>query len=177
MQAKVIELYYTCSTKYLKLGDYIKYFDENKSIDDMLNCIKNKETPVRIRTSKENIIRHKLSDNSKVIYSYEEIEEEKIFNCELIQDDEEAAVAYGLYDVIGEKWQNKLGKQVYFCRNRELQLHLVREKDICTFLYADMQDLIQGLQRTGEIPDMLVAKMFVDDFELSKYDERGMLKD
>ena len=93
-----IELYYTDNLKYLKLGDYIKYF-EDESIDDMLAKIKNQETPVKIRTLKEYLIPHKLSDKSKVIYTYEEIQEEKVFDYDKVEFDVDADVSYALYPV------------------------------------------------------------------------------
>lgn len=160
-----IELYYTNGLKYLKLGDYIKYF-ENESIDDMLGKIKNQDTPVLIRALKEDVIRHKLSDNSKVIYTYEEIIEEKVFDYDKVQFDYESEVSYALYPV-NEKWHNLLGKEIYFCKDRSIQLFLVKDRDVCTFLYEDWRELKKNVLQKNEIGELLVAKMFFTDEEIA----------
>lgn len=166
-----IECYYTDNLKYLKLGDYIRYFEGNESIDDMLACIKNQETPVKIRTTKEYLIRHKLSDKSRVIYSYDEIWEEIIFDYSSVEYDRGSDVAYALYDVVNnQKWRDILGEKICFCRNRELQLYLAREKKEGVFLYDDLEELKNGLLKEGKIPDNLVIKMNCTDKEIKDND-------
>lgn len=161
-----IELYYTDNFKYLKLGDYIKYFD-NESIDDMLSKIKNQETPVKIRTLKEYLIPHKLSDKSKVIYTYEEIQEEKVFDYDKVEFDFDAGVSYALYPV-NEKWHNILGKEIYFCKDRNIQLFLTKDRDICTFLYSDWRELKDNILKNNEVGKILAAKMFATDDEMKE---------
>lgn len=168
-----IELYYTDNLKYLKLGDYIKYF-EDESIDDMLAKIKNPETPVKIRTLKEYLIPHKLSNKSKVIYTYEEIEEIPLFDYEQVESDFDNGVSYALYPV-NEKWQEILGKEIYFCRRREIQLFLVKDRDVLTFLYEDMPKLKSSVLQNYEINEKLLEKMFFTDEELDKHD-KGMVE-
>ena len=161
-----ITLYYTENLKYLKLGDYVRYF-EQESIDEMLVCIKNQETPVKIRTTKEYLIPHKLSDKSKVIYTYEEIEEEKIFDYEKVQQDAKNDVSYALYPV-NEKYQNLLGKAIYFCKDKAMQLFLVKEKDICSFMYSDMSELKNNILQRNEIGYLLTLKMSFTDTEIEQ---------
>lgn len=168
-----IELYYTNSLKYLKLGDYIKYF-ENENIDDMLGKIKNQDTPVLIRALKEDVIRHKLSDNSKVIYTYEEIIEEKVFDYDKVQFDYESDVSYALYPV-NEKWHNLLGKEIYFCKDRAIQLFLVKDRDVCTFLYEDWRELKKNVLEKNEIGEILVSKMWLTDAEIAQEIAKGNL--
>lgn len=160
-----IELYYTEDLKYLKLGDYIKNFENNESIDDMLSCIKNKEQPVKIRTSKENIVRHKLSNNFKVIYSYEEIMDDKIFDYTLLEEDIDSGVAYSSYKVMSEKYKDVLGEEIYFCRNREILRYIVKNRDALAFLFEDLPELRKNLQKTGNIGERLTVQMFFEDCE------------
>ena len=160
-----IELYYTDNLKYLKLGDYIKYFD-NESIDEMLAKIKNQETPVKIRTLKGYLIPHKLSDKSKVIYTYEEIQEEKVFDYDKVEFDADSDVSYALYPV-NEKWHNLLGKEIYFCKDRAIQLFLVKDRDICTFMYEDWRELKKNVLEKNEIGEQLVNKMWLTDEEIA----------
>lgn len=167
-----IELYYTYNLKYLKLGDYVRYF-EQESIDDMLACIKNQETPVKIRTTKEYLIPHKLSDKSKVIYTYEEVEEEKIFDYDKVQFDGDNDVSYALYEV-NEKYQNLLGKEIYFCKDRAIQLYLVKEKDICSFMYSDLNELKNNILHRNEIGDNLCTKMFLTDEQIAEMEKEDV---
>ena len=161
-----IILYYTENLKYLKLGDYVRYFKQ-ENIDDMLACIKNQETPVKIRTTKEYLIPHKLSDKSKVIYTYEEIEEEKIFDYDKVQFDGDNDVSYALYPV-NEKWHNLLGKEIYFCKDRAIQLFLVKDRDVCTFLYEDWRELKKNVLEKNKIGELLTCKMFFTDEEIEQ---------
>lgn len=179
-----IELYYTYNLKYLKLGDYVRYF-EQESIDDMLACIKNQETPVKIRTTKEYLIPHKLSDKSKVIYTYEEIEEEKIFDYDKVQFDGDTDLIElnetivkqdlkALYDGITDyvkysvkpEWQNVLGKVVYLVKDRELQRNIIDKQDTFAFMLDDLSELVEGLKRNGEIPQKVLLKCFFDGKEI-----------
>lgn len=161
-----IELYYTNSLKYLKCGKYQKYF-QNESIDDMLACIKNQDTPVRIRANKENIVKHKLSDKSKVIYTYEELKEEEIFDYASIERDYESEVSYAKYSV-AKNWQYLLGDEVYFCRERNMQLYLVKTYKRLCFLFTDLMKVKTGLLKDGEIPEDITTRMYLTDDEIAK---------
>ena len=166
--------------KKLVKGNYSKSFDVDfteKGLKKMLSAIRVKDEEIIIYIADVKMY-------SKVRFS-EEFKEYKVkkpissnifeenFNGDLFFDKSKSYISID----VCEKWQNLLGKQIYFCRNRELQLHLVREKDICSFVYDDWQELRNGLLQKSEIPDMLLAKMFMDDREIEKYDEKGMLKD
>lgn len=160
-----IELYYTYNLKYLKLGDYVRHFKQ-ESIDEMLACIKNQDTPVKIRAVKEFLIPHKFSDKSKVIYTYEEIKEDKIFDYDKVCDDSDNNVSYGLYPV-NERYHSLLGKVIYFCQDRNSQIYLTKEKDICTFLYSDWREVRDNILRDNNIGAKLTAKMFFTDAEMA----------
>lgn len=161
-----IELYYTNSLKYLKCGKYQKYF-QNESIDDMLACIKNQDTPVRIRANRENIVKHKLSDKSRVIYTYEELKEEEIFDYSSVERDYDSEVSYAKYSV-AKNWQKLLGNEVYFCRERNMQLYLVKTYKRLCFLFTDLIEVKNGLLKNGEIPDDVTTRMYLTDEDISK---------
>ena len=133
-----IELYYTEKLKYLKLGDYIRYF-EQEDIDTMLACIKNQETPVKIRTTKEILIRHKLSKNSKVIYTYEELSD-KDLKIVLLTPDIAKSDIQSLYNgtlnyvVYKPKNKDLLGDKCYLVANRQWQKWFIKKGDMALTL-------------------------------------------
>lgn len=167
----MIIAYYTRSLKYLQKDNYKKTFDVN-SITELLNKIKIKDK-VLIKASSKDIFDFKFSSDKKnidfdidyVALNEEESIEKPIFDYDMVEQDYKNDVAYALYPV-AENWQHILGKEIYFCRDRAIQLYLVKEKDICTFLYSDMEKLKNDILTTGEIGLELVNKFGLTDEEI-----------
>ena len=166
----MITAFFTPYFKFLQKDSYLKFFNDVDNLSDLISKIK-VEDEIKIYAHSKDIIKFQFG-NTKQNISYEVLEEGVLFeefNNNSINDRVKAKVK--------DQWKHILFDYVYIVQNRELQLELVKKCDILTFMATDLNDLVQSLQCTGEIPDMLVAKMFVDDRELSKYDENGMLKD
>lgn len=168
-----ITLYYTENLKYLKLGDYIKYF-KSENIDEMLAKIKNQETPVKIRANKEDVIKHKLSDSNKIMYSYEILPEKLIFGKSsvenILQDFINSNEEYMDYGVI-EMWQNTLGKSIFVCNSREMQLKIVAENVFLAFTPPDLDNLYKGMLNNGKIPQLVCYRMYNTDEEMKEIEQ------
>lgn len=164
-----IELYYTSNLKYLKLGKYERFF-ENESIDEMLACIKNQNTPVKIRSTKENLIKHQLSDKSKSIYTYEEIID-NIFDEIVINQDIQnlynGVSSYIKYSVKPE-WQEKLGKFVYLVKDSEMQRKIVENNDCFAFTPDDLSEVKESLEKYGDIRGAVLLRCFFNGKDVNK---------
>lgn len=97
-----------------------------------------------------------------------------VFDYQKVQQDAKNDVSYALYPV-NEKWHNLLGKEIYFCKDRAIQLFLVKDRDICTFLYEDWRELKKNVLQKNEISEMLVSKMFLTDAEIAEEIANGNL--
>lgn len=167
----MIVAYFTENEKYLKKGDYRKDFNVN-SITELVSNIKVKE-PVLIKANSKDIFDFKFNTNPKIegdfdfeVLKSEESIEVPIFDYQKVQQDAKNDVSYALYPV-NEKWHNLLGKEIYFCKDRAIQLFLVKDRDVCTFLYDDWRELKKNVLEKNEIGELLVAKMFFTDEEIA----------
>ena len=164
----MITAFFTPYFKFLQKDSYLKFFNDVDNLSDLIGKIK-VEDEIKIYAHSKDIIKFQFG-NTKQNISYEVLEEGVLFEEFSNKSDRVKAK-------VKDQWKHILSDYVYIVQNRELQLELVKKCDILTFMATDLNELVQGLQRAGEIPDMLVAKMFADDRELARYDEKGMLKD
>lgn len=167
----MIVAYFTENEKYLKKGDYCKDFDVN-SIAELVSNIKVKE-PVLIKANSKDIFDFKFNTIPKIegdfdfeVLKSEESVEMPVFDYQKVQQDAKNDVSYALYEV-NEKYHNLLGKEIYFCKDRVIQLYLVKEKDICSFIYSDMNELKKNVLEKNEIGELLTCKMFFTDEEIA----------
>ena len=168
----MIVAYFTENEKYLEKGDYRKDFDAN-SIAELVSNIKVKE-PVLIKANSKDIFDFKFNTNPKIegnfdfeVLKTEESVEVPIFDYQKVQQDAKNDVSYALYGV-NEKYHNILGKEIYFCKDRAIQLFLVKDRDICTFLYSDWRELKDNILKNNEVGKILAAKMFLNDDEMKE---------
>ena len=68
-----------------------------------------------------------------------------------------------------------MGKEIYFCKDRAIQLFLVKDRDVCTFMYEDWQELKKNVLQKNEIGELLVAKMWLTDTEIAEEIAKGNL--
>lgn len=165
----MIVAYFTENEKYLEKGDYRKSFDVS-SIAELVSNIKVKE-PVLIKASSKDIFDFKFNTNPKIegdfdfeVLKTEETLEIPVFDYQKVQQDVKNDVSYALYEV-SEKYQNLLGKEIYFCKDRAIQLFLVKDRDVCTFMYEDWRELKKNILEKNEIGELLTYKMFCTDEE------------
>lgn len=175
----MITAYYTETEKYLQKGSYRKDFNVD-NIADLISNIKVKE-PILIKARAKDIFAFKFtlefSENSDSEIEYEILDEnennvniEPIFDYTFVEYDRDSRdIAYAYYDIVNsKKWRDILGERICFCRNRELQLYLAREKKEGVFLYDDLEKLKNGLLKEGRIPYELVIKMHFTDEEIER---------
>ena len=175
----MIVAYFTEDEKYLEKGDYRKDFDAN-SIAELVSNIKVKE-PVLIKASSKDIFDFKFNTNPKIegdfdfeVLKSEESIEVPIFDYQKVQQDAKNDVSYALYEV-NEKYHNLLGKEIYFCKDRAIQLFLVKDRDVCTFMYEDWRELKKNVLQKNEIGEILVSKMWLTDTEIAEEIANGNL--
>lgn len=168
----MIVAYFTENEKYLEKGDYRKSFDVS-SIAELVSNIKVKE-PVLIKASSKDIFDFKFNTNPKIegdfdfeVLKTEETLEIPVFDYQKVQQDVKNDVSYALYEV-SEKYQNLLGKEIYFCKDRAIQLFLVKDRDVCTFMYEDWRELKKNILEKNEIGELLTYKMFCTDEEIEQ---------
>ena len=167
-----IVAYFTENEKYLEKGDYRKDFDVN-SIAELVSNIKVKE-PVLIKANSKDIFDFKFNTNPKFegdfdfeVLKSEESVEVPVFDYQKVQQDAKNDVSYALYDV-NEKYHNLLGKEIYFCKDRAIQLFLVKDRDVCTFMYEDWRELKKNVLEKNEIGELLTYKMFFTDEKIEQ---------
>lgn len=167
-----IELYYTKNLKYLKLGDYVRYFYQ-ESIDEMLACIKNQETPVKIFANSDDVKRHKFSDNGKILYSYAVLPEKPIFGKspleDILQNFIDSHKDFLDYPVVG-MWQDVLGQDIFICNSRERQLKIVAEDKYLAFTPPDLAELQKSMTRDKKVPYDVCVRCFFTDKEIEEND-------
>lgn len=164
----MITAFFTSYYKFLQKDTYIKFFNKVESLDDLISKIK-VEDKIKIYAHSKDIIRFQFGNTNSNI-EYEILEDDSLCENFVVEENNKVKAK------VKEKWKNILFDYIYIVQNRELQLELVEKCDILTFMATDLNELKNGLTQKFEIPDMFLAKMFLEDRELSKYDENGNLK-
>ena len=157
----MITAFYTPYCKFLQKDNYIKYFDDTNSLQELIDKIKVTDKIDIYAYSKEIIKFQCFNSNPDINYQF--LEEENIFS-EIIKG-KDSIVA-----VVKEEWRQILGEKVYLIQDREKQINIVKEKDILAFQFTDLVDLVKNLFNFGEIGEELVTKMFCTDEEIEDND-------
>lgn len=152
--------------KMLIKGDYRKTFDVDfteKGLKKMLEAIRVLEKTVVFVDDKSLYLKSRFSpdfnnyciekkpffDENSKNRDFEWIEKEDYIECE-----------------VQKNWQNVLGEKILICNDRNLQIQLVKEFDLCTFMVTDINKLKNDLLTTGEIGLELVNKFGLTDEEI-----------
>lgn len=169
----MITAYYTKDLKYLQKGAYKKIFEVD-SIAELLSKIKVQDK-ILVKAVSKDIFNFKFNTNTdlqgldidfEVINEVENVEN-PIFDYASIERDYESEVSYAKYSV-AKNWQYLLGDEVYFCRERNMQLYLVKTYKRLCFLFTDLMEVKNGLLKDGEIPEDITTRMYLTDDEIAK---------
>lgn len=149
--------------KMLIRGNYKKSFDvdfSEKGLRKMLGAIKLQEKTIVFIDDKQLYIKARFSPD----FNDFRIERKPYFdkNSKNRDFDWISSDDYIECEVMPE-WWNVLGKTIFICNNRKMQVSLAAEYDICTFLYSDVEKLKEELLKTGGFGIELTSKMFLDD--------------
>lgn len=155
-----IELYFTKNKKYLKFGDYIKYFNDVNNIDELLNKIKNKDLKVNIYAEEADILKHKLNNDS--IYNYYIIDDLPIFD-EHIFDNDLSNIKLKRYKP-KEEWQLQFGKEVYITNSEQVRRKIIDQDKFC-FTINDLKELQKN---NWQIDDAYMFRVFFGGTTLNK---------
>ena len=74
------------------------------------------------------------------------------------------------YEVI-EMWQSTLGKSIFVCNSREMQLKIVAENIFLAFTPPDLDNLYKGMLNNGKIPQLVCYRMYNTDEEMKEIEQ------
>ena len=159
----MIMAFYTQYCKFLQKDNYIKYFSEVNSLQELIDKIK-VEDKIKIYAHSKDIIRFQFFNTNTIADSninYQFLEEDRIFS-EFID------VGDSVCAIVKEEWQKVLGEKVYFVQDRDKQMKLVAEKDVLVFQFTDLVELVGNLFNFGDIGKNIVIKMNFTDKEIEE---------
>lgn len=153
--------------KMLIRGDYRKSFDvefTEKGLKKMLEAIRVQEKTIVFVDNKSLYLKVRFSpvfndyciekkpffDENSRNKDFDWIEKDDYIECE-----------------VDQKWQNILGRSIAICNTRLLQLKIVNDLDLCTFLATDIEELKHNLLSTGKIGEKLTLKFILTDEEIN----------
>lgn len=155
----MITAFFTPYYKFLQKDNYLKFFNEVESLNDLIDKIK-VEDKIKIYAHSKDIIKFQFNNtNSNVEYEFLEDGDifEKIINsCGMVKG------------IVKQEWRYALGSFVYFVQDRDMQVKVVNDYDVLAFQPTDINELSQGLLRDRSINDLLVYKLFFTDKEIEK---------
>lgn len=155
----MITAFYTPYCRFLQKGNYIKYFNEVSSLQELIEKIKVTDKIVIYAYSKDIIKFQFFNSDSNISYQF--LESDSIFSGFIEGGD----IVCG---IVKEEWQRVLGKKVYFKQDRDRQINLVAEKDVLCFQFTDLIELVNNLSDFGDIGAELVVKMHFTDDEIER---------
>ena len=149
-----IELVFNDKEKYLKFGNYIKYFEDATCIDDLLSKITDKSMPVDIYADKFEIDKHKISKNSNpFLYTY--IEDLPIFDEHILEHIDNIKLKRFKPK---QEWQLQFGKEVYVTNDSNVRQQFIDKNVFC----FDKQDLIEFKKNNWQIDNGYMVRVFFD---------------
>lgn len=155
----MIIAFFTPYYKFLQKDGYLKFFKDVDSLTDLIAKIK-VEDKIKIYAYSKDIIKFQFGNTNPNI-EYEFLEDSEIFDSFFVRNDKVKCR-------IKEKWQNVLGEYVYIVQDRDEQLRIVNDLDLCAFQATDINELSKDILENGEVGKILAAKMFLNDEEMKE---------
>ena len=156
----MIIAFFTPYYKFLQRGNYLKFFNEVKSLSDLISKIKI-EDKVRIYAHSKDVIKFQFGNTNPNV-EYEFLEDDILFDGFVGGDDKvRLKVRPELHKVLGE--------YVYLVQDRDLLIQTVNEHDVLAFQATDINKLTENITKSGEIGEELTTKMFLTDKELNEW--------
>lgn len=154
----MITAFFTLYYRFLQKDNYLKFFNKIDNLSDLIAQIK-VEDKIKIYAHSRDIIKFQFNNsNPKIDYVF--LEEEEPFFDECINEGDRVKIK------ISERWRDLLGEYIYLVQDRNLQLQLVKDTDLCTFQATDLNELIKNITQKNQIGEKLVTKMFLTDEEV-----------
>lgn len=154
----MIIAFFTPYYKFLQKDSYLKFFNEVESLTDLIAKIK-VEDKIKIYAHSKDIIKFQFGNtNSNVEYEF--LEDSEIFDNFINEDDK-------VKGKVKEKWHSFFGEYLYLVQDREEQIRIVNDLDVCAIQATDINQLRDNLVNRNEIGELLTCKMFFTDEEIA----------
>lgn len=155
----MITAFFTPYYKFLQKGNYLKLFNDVDSLSDLIAKIK-VEDKIKIYAHSKDIIKFQFGNTNPNI-EYEFLEDSDIFDDFINEGDK-------VKGKVKEKWNWFFGEYLYLVQDREEQIRVVNDLDICAIQATDINKLRDNLVNRNEIGELLVTKMFFTDEEIEE---------
>lgn len=154
----MITAFFTPYYKFLQKDSYLKFFNEVESLSDLIAKIK-VEDKIKIYAHSKNIIKFQFGNTNSNI-EYEFLEDSEIFDDFINEGDK-------VKGKVKEKWRSFFGEYLYLVQDREEQIRIVKDIDLCAIQATDINQLRDNLVNRNEIGELLTCKMFFTDEEIA----------
>jgi hypothetical protein len=155
----MITAFFTPYYKFLQKDSYLKFFNEVESLNDLIAKIKVRDK-IKIYAHSKDIIKFQFGNTNSNI-EYEFLEDSEIFDDFINKGDK-------VKGKVKEKWNWFFGEYLYLVQDREEQIRVVKDLDVCAIQATDINQLRDNLVNRNEIGDSLVNKMFCTDEEIEQ---------
>ena len=158
----MITAFFTPYYKFLQKDNYLKFFDDVESLNDLVAKIK-VEDKIKIYAHSKDIIKFQFGNTNPDI-EYVFLEDDILFD-KLINNGDKVKVN------VKQQWQDVLGKNIYLVQDRNEQINIVDDLDLCVFQATDINELKKNLLESDSIGELLTLKMFFSDEDIEKINE------
>ena len=153
----MITAFFTPYYKFLQKDNYLKFFNDVESLNDLIDKIKI-EDKIKIYAHSKDIIKFQFGNmNPDIEYIF--LEDDSLFESYIKQGNRVKLK-------VKECWQHLLGDIVYLVQDREELINFVADVDMLAFQATDINELKDNLVNKNEIGELLVNKMWLTDEEL-----------
>lgn len=155
----MITAFFTPYYKFLQKDNYLKFFNEIESLNDLITKIK-VEDKIKIYAHSKDIIKFQFGNTNSNI-EYEFLEDSDIFDNFINEGNK-------VKGKVKEKWHSFFGEYLYLVQDREEQIRVVNDLDVYAIQATDINQLRDNLVNRSEINELLVYKMFFSDKEIAE---------
>lgn len=155
----MITAFFTPYYKFLQKDSYLKFFNEVESLIDLISKIK-VEDKIKIYAHSKDIIKFQFGNTNSNI-EYEFLEDSEIFDDFINEGDK-------VKGKVKEKRYWFFGEYLYLVQDREEQIRVVKDIDLCAIQATDINQLRDNLVNRNEIGELLTYKMFFNDKEITE---------
>lgn len=155
----MITAFFTPYYKFLQKDNYLKFFNEVEGLSDLIDKIK-VEDKIKIYAHSKDIIKFQFGNTNSNI-EYEFLEDSEIFDDFINEGDK-------VKGKVKEKWHSFFGECLYLVQDREEQIRVVKDVDLCAIQATDINELKDNLVNSNEIGELLTLKMFFTDKEIKE---------
>ena len=155
----MIIAFFTPYYKFLQKDNYLKFFNDVDSLSDLIAKIK-VEDKIKIYAHSKDIIKFQFGNTNSNI-EYELLKDSEIFDDFINEGDK-------VKGKVKEKWHSFFGEYLYLVQDREEQIRVVNDIDLCAIQATDINQLRDNLVNRNELGELLTYKMFFNDREIAE---------